>query len=361
MRNSYSIQIGLICVVFLSCCVVGAFAEPRAPQEKFRLGFIASLSGDLEVYGDSARKGFELALEEIGRDWIEVYYEDDKFESARTVTAFKKLIDINKVNAVVTVGSNPSSAVAPLALSRDVPLLAWASDNRMSTHNPAVLRTYPSGTTEGDVLAHFAVSRGVNKLAVLISHNAYAQSWKSGIDAGFGPDGIVFNEEVLSEGDDFRSLIARAQRRGAQSYAVCLDVGKIAAFTRQLRELGETGSIIGCEYLNSREEVTASQGALIGAWFSTARVTDSFRDKVKSTYPADGVISGVANHYDLAYLLHRAWQAGATARLIPYLRELGPQQGAVGKFEIVNRNEETFFDLPLEIREVTEEGYKSVG
>lgn len=330
-------------------------------HKKLRIGFIASLSGDLQAYGDAARNGFELALDELGRDWVEVLYEDDRFEPTKTVSAFKKLTEIDRVDAVITVGSNPSSAVAPLANAGKIPLFAWASDSRISKGNPAVLRTYPSGKTEGEVLVAYTLRHGVEKIGIVISNNAYAQSWKSGIVSGFGANRIVFDEEVTSTGDDFRSLIVRAQRRGAKAYAICLDVGKTAVFAKQLRELGATGTIIGCEYLHSRQEVLASNGALVGAWFSTATVTDNFREKVQKKYGLEGVISAAANHYDLAYLLYEAWKSGQHSNPIQFMNTQGSRHGAVGDFKVAIKDGEAFFDLPLYIQEVTADGYRSIG
>ncbi len=331
------------------CCFAESF------QRKFRLGFIAPLSGPAQVYGDAAKNGFELALSELGRaepgrDWIEVIYEDDEFKPAKSVAAFHKLISTDKVDAIVCVASTPCNAVAPLAQQRGVPLVAWASDTKVSRNRPFVIRSYPSGADEGREVAEEAIRRKADNVAVTISTNDYSESWRQGFIEWFPENKILMNEEVPNDSKDFRAIILRAAARKVSQFAICLDPGQSAAFARQAAQVVLNMKIFGCESLHATSEIDAAGGALDSAWFATISVTDEFHRKYVERFGNDSVISAGANHYDLAYLLHSASTSAGTEDFISRLLTGAEHQGAVGKFRVVESAGDQYFDVELQIK-----------
>jgi ABC-type branched-subunit amino acid transport system substrate-binding protein len=102
-------------------CATFAVAEERA-----RVGLIGAFSGPAQVYGTVCKNGLEMARKDFKLDSFDLVYEDDEFSTAKTVAAFKKLVEVDKVKLVLSVGSGPSKAIAPLALRYKVPLIAWA-------------------------------------------------------------------------------------------------------------------------------------------------------------------------------------------------------------------------------------------
>lgn len=274
--------------------------------EKLRIGFIAPFSGPAQAYGASARSGFELALGEIGDRRIEVFYEDDQFTAAKTVSAFKKLTDLNHVHVVISVGSTPSNAIAPLAENRKVPLIAWASDSRVSKGRSYVMRSYPSGESEGQEIAQQAVKLGYADIGVFTVISDYASSVRSGFQSRSGSGTVKLDVEVPVETSDFRPFLIQAQQKGVKQLFLCLNPGQFGLLARQARELKLQGAIFGCENLHASNEISLSAGALEGAWFVTTRVDPDFEKKYREKLGEDAFAQAVTVHYDLAYLLHDA-------------------------------------------------------
>src|SRR5262245_9330687 len=77
-----------------------------------KIGFVNHLTGDAAVYGQSMKKGTELALDEINAAWapknmkLEVVFEDDRLAAADAQTAFLKLVESDKVPVVMGSGSS---------------------------------------------------------------------------------------------------------------------------------------------------------------------------------------------------------------------------------------------------------------
>lgn len=348
----------ILLIAVLICGSNAALAQLESA--KLKVGFIGSFSGPAQAYGEATKNGFELALKELNTPQLEVFYEDDQFIPARTVTAFKKLTTVDKVDLVVVGGSTPSSAVAPLAQAKRIPLIAWASDRRVSRGRSFVIRSYPSGFVEGARAAEEAKKRGYQRIALFTSNNDYALSWKNGLIASMAKEELVFSEETTGDITDFKPLLLRAREKGAKKIAVCLDPGKSGLLVKQARELGSLDAVFGCEYLHTLDEVKTSKGALVGAWFPTISVLDSFREKYLSTYGNESLVSGAANYYDTAHLIYRTLGAKNSDELLKALLSQGSLEGAVGPFTVRSEADDRFYDIPLVIKEVTKDGFRIV-
>jgi urea transport system substrate-binding protein len=117
------------CMTFalLACC---AGLSPSTAAEPIRVGAVLPFSGGVELYGQQAKLGLDLALKDInaaggilGRS-VEVIYADDKTRPASAVTAVHELIERDGVVAVVgPITSQNLNAIAPVAASLKTPLL----------------------------------------------------------------------------------------------------------------------------------------------------------------------------------------------------------------------------------------------
>jgi len=348
MKKYVSAMVLLWLLTFLTSSV-----QACDKPEGIKVGFIGSFSGAAQIYGEAAKNGFEMALETQGDGCVKVVYEDDQFLPAKTVAAFKKLVDVDNVDLVISIGSTPSSAVAPLAQAGKLPLIAWASDKRVSRDRSYVIRSYPSGFTEGDITAREAVKRKYKKIGVVISNNDYAQSWQSGVVASIPAGDLILDEVLTGDIKDFKPVILKARSAGVKAFGICLDPGKNGLFARQVHEIDYKQPFFGCEYLHAEDELISSQGGLKGAWFFTTFVKESFREKYKKKFGNDNVISGAANHYDVANLIHQALDRADNEGLLAGLLNSGQQDGAVGKFKVVDSGEDRFFDLRLVLKEVS--------
>jgi branched-chain amino acid transport system substrate-binding protein len=137
MRNSSSkaLLIAIVVTFALAACAAPAPApaapaptaapaqetkptEAPAPETKpsvYKVGLVNHLTGDAAAYGQSMKKGAELALDVIngaggiGGVPVEVIFEDDRLNAADAQTAFLKLVQSDKVPVVMGSGSSSIS------------------------------------------------------------------------------------------------------------------------------------------------------------------------------------------------------------------------------------------------------------
>ena len=335
-------------------------AAAESPAAKLKVGFIGSFSGPAQVYGIACRNGFELALSEGAKEGLAVSFEDDLFSPAKTVAAFKKLTQIDGVDVVIVIGSTPSNAVAPIAQRQGVPLIGWASDPKVALGRSYVIRSYPSGSAEGRQAANEALRRNLGRFALFVSQNDYTLSWRDGVLEALPPRELLIDERMTGRIGDLKPLVLKAKAAGAENFALCLDPGELGLFAKQLRELKLRGGLIGCEYFHDRDEVIASQNALVGGFFATLPIEPEFHAKYKNRFNNDSIISGAANHYDLAWILNDVRRVKDKAGIVKAIIGLGKRRGAVGEFRVTEQNGDRFFDIPLVIKEITADGYKVI-
>lgn len=298
-----------------------AVSRPEGKEPTFKsapvlkAGFIGALSGPAAIYGIAARNGIELALSDLGDSAnIKVIYEDDAFVVADTVKAFRKLVEIDKVDVVLSLASQPSNAIAPLAEQAKVPLFAWASDSNVSKGRRYVVRTYPTGFEEGATIAKIALVEGHKKIGVFVSQNDYPLSVVKGLKAHLNPSDIALYEEITPDTTDFRSFIPKLKQKKATLLFLCLNPGMNALVAKQAYQANLKVPILGCENLNSLDELNMGGESLENARFVTVAINPDFRLRYQAIYNNQDVLSGAAIYYDMTMILN---SLATTASLKP--------------------------------------------
>jgi branched-chain amino acid transport system substrate-binding protein len=106
-----------------------ALTSVATAQEPFRIGFLSTMSGVSGVLGQDQRRGFDLALEQLGGKIgglpVQVIEADDKFSPGEAVQQLSRLLDREKVQVITgLVASNVLMAVAKPALARGALLIS---------------------------------------------------------------------------------------------------------------------------------------------------------------------------------------------------------------------------------------------
>lgn len=189
-RQKFSVVV-LGVLLFLAGYLVGknvnnlAANPPVAPQA-IKIGFIGPLSGSTASLGENMKVAVELARDEanvkggINGRKIEVIFEDGKCESKAAAAAGAKLLNIDKVVAVIGgVCSTETLAVAPLAEKAKVPMISAASTNAKSTTNGYTFRFTPTDSFQGKFAAeHIVNDLGKKRVGILACMSDYCTGMK---------------------------------------------------------------------------------------------------------------------------------------------------------------------------------------
>jgi branched-chain amino acid transport system substrate-binding protein len=145
------------------------------------VGYYGDLTGRTASFGQSTRNGVEMAADEINKAGgvmgrkVRIIVEDDQGEPNKAATVVSKLVNQDKVHAVLgEVASSNSLAAAPKAQEAKIPMISPSSTNPNVTQvGDYIFRVCFIDPFQGDVMAKFASTNlKAKKAAILYDFNS---------------------------------------------------------------------------------------------------------------------------------------------------------------------------------------------
>ncbi len=282
MRSTLS---ALLAVFFLS---IGT-----AIAQDIKIGHFGSLTGGTATFGISTREGIELAADEInnaggvlGRK-IVIINEDDQSKPEEAVTAVQKLINQDKVVALLgEVASSRSIAAAPVAQRARIPMVSPASTNPKVTQlGNYIFRTCFIDPFQGSAMANFAMKNlKLKRFAVLYDvKNDYSLGLREFFTQAVQKAGCeVVADESYGEGDvDFRAQLTKIKNTSPEAIYVPGYYAEVALICRQARELGITVPLMGGDGWDSDKTAEIGGDAVNGNYFTNHYSEQEDRPAVK--------------------------------------------------------------------------------
>lgn len=242
----------IVSVIVVTIAIVGVWygitrnkanTVPKA-NEPIKIGAILPLTGEGTSYGDVWKKSIELGKGEIEAKYgqkIEIIYEDSQMKPADAATAASKLINTDKVKAIIIGTSRESLAVAPIAEANKVLMITAGTGAEISKAGDYVFRTSPSDLYQGNDLADFAVKKGYAKMATLFLNDEYGK----GITDVFGQrlesigGKVVAKEEFQAQGvSDYKTQLTKIAKEKASAILMIASQNQYPLIFKQMRELG---------------------------------------------------------------------------------------------------------------------------
>ena len=295
-----------------------AGCAPAAPdaKEKIKIGFMGPLSGDAASYGESIKKGVEMAVADSGLD-IELVVEDSKCDGAEAVTAINKLINVDGVQAIVgEVCSGATLAAAPIAEQNQVVMISSSSTSPDITDaGDYIFRVIPSDALQGDFGAKLVYGKGQTKLAVLYSNEDYGVGFSRVLSESFTAQGgeVVASEAFEKGSVDIKTQITKVKEAAPDAiYVISNSPDSAVAVLKQLKELGVDAAIYASEGLKSPDIVEGAGDAAEGMIISSVSSgTSAFIQKHNQVYGEEpGPFAAQA--YDALRALGLAIETGVT-------------------------------------------------
>lgn len=265
----------------------------KAPTE-IKLGGVGPVTGEAATFGDSTKKGLSLAVDEwnakggvLGKQ-IKLVFADDKGDPAEGATVYTKLIQQDKVTAIVgTVMSKVTLAGAPIAQAAKVPMISPTSTNEKVTQvGDYIFRACFIDPFQGTVGAKFAFEDLKAKKAGVIFDvgNDYAKGLAENFKKGFEALGgnVVAYEGHPSGTTDFKAQLTKILA-GKPEVIYCSDYyNDDALIAKQARELGYKGPIVGGDGWDSADLVKIGGDAVNNCFFTNHYAPDATTDAVKT-------------------------------------------------------------------------------
>jgi len=167
------------------------FAQNGVSTDKIVLGQAAALEGPAAALGQGMREGLLAAFDEANRAGgvkgrkIELISVDDGYEPNKSIEATKKLIEQDKVFAMVgSVGTPTSAATQPIASEAGVPFIGafTGAEFLRDPYKAMVVNVRASYFQETEAMVeHLTKDLGVAKIAIFYQDDAFGQAGLAGV------------------------------------------------------------------------------------------------------------------------------------------------------------------------------------
>ena len=210
--NSNQLRLALA----LALSVVGgtAFAENGVSDGKIVFGQVAALQGPAQALGQGMRQGILAAFDAanraggISRRTLDLKSLDDGYEPEKTIEATKRLVDEDKVFALVgAVGTPTSKAGQPIATAAKVPFIGpfTGAEFLRTPYNRYVVNVRSSYFQETEAwIDHLVKDLAISKIAILYQDDAFGLAGLEGVQRAMAKR----NMSLVAEGTFKRNTTA---------------------------------------------------------------------------------------------------------------------------------------------------------
>lgn len=353
----YTLIFSLVLSLSVTGCAKKEEGGKTEEPEVIKVGVVTPLTGDVATFGQSTKKAAEMAVEEINGKGgvlgkkIELVIEDDRNDPKETANVVRKLIDQDKVIAIIgSLTSKCSLAGMPIANSKKIPMISNSSTNpKVTQTGPYAFRVCFIDDFQGEVMAKFAYEDlGAKKAAVLYDiGNDYTKGLAEFFIAKFKELGgeVVAVETYQQADNDFNAQLTSIKGKNPDVIFLPDYYQKVSLIAKQARGLGITAQFLGGDGWDSPELVKLGGDAVEGGYFSNHYSqedpdpkTQEFIKKFEEKYgEKPDALAALA--YDAVYFLVEAMEKAGKADPVAIrdaLEEVGKAgfAGVTGKFTL---------------------------
>jgi branched-chain amino acid transport system substrate-binding protein len=264
----------------MAVIVAGTFLACDNGSKEVKIGGVGPVTGEAATFGASTKNGMDMALAEwngkggVLNKQIKMSFADDKGDPAEAATVWTKLIEQDKVCAIVgTVMSKCSLAGAPISQSSKIPMIATSSTNpKVTLVGNFIFRDCFIDPFQGTVGAKFAFEDLKAKKAACIFDvgNDYTKGLSEFFKAKFTALGgeVVGYEGHATGTTDFKAQLTKVLAAKPDMLYVSDYYNDVALIAKQARELGFKGPLVGGDGWDSPKLTEVGGTAVEGCYFT---------------------------------------------------------------------------------------------
>jgi branched-chain amino acid transport system substrate-binding protein len=269
----------------------GGAADDSGP---IKVGVYVDLTGQTSSFGQSTKNGIQMAADEInkagginGRQ-VQLVIEDDQGLPAQAATVVTKLINQDKVHAVLgEVASSNTLAAAPKAQEAKIPMITPSSTNPKVTQvGDYIFRVCFIDPFQGEVMAKFAINTLKAKTAAVLTdvNSDYSRGLDQFFTENFTKLGgrIVEKQSYTQTDQDFSGQLTAIRSANPDVIYLPGYYGQVGVIAKQSKQLGIKAPLLGGDGWDAPQLFQLGGDALNGSFFSNHYSFEDPRPEVKA-------------------------------------------------------------------------------
>ena len=318
-RNVIIIVAVLVVVVIASTIFMSSKNQTTSndnTSEVIKLGYIGPLTGPASILGIEASQAIDLAVEQansqggIDGKKIELFIEDDQYDTSKAVTAYNKLVNQNGVETIIMSTYGGVFAVAEKAKNDGVLIIdSLDCDQDLAALSNNVFCIAKETKELADVIADYAVESGYKNVGILHSTaDKFMPSVATLFEERVGDKINVQKESYTQDTSDFKTSLLKLKNKDAIVY---LGYQEIGIAIKQARDLGITSPMLSIPSVATDPTIQESSGGKInGMYFSfyaplkDNKIATDFYNEYSEKFERKPIVYVATDHaYDSANIL----------------------------------------------------------
>jgi len=290
-------------VMTLSLFGCGSTAAGGNASDEIKIGVVCPISGQSAIAGEYIKNGIDLIVDQLAKDGgldvkgkkvqVKFIYEDNEAKPETTANVYRKLIDQDKVIAIV--GPDMSKCIlasGPIAQAAKIPAIGTFTTNEQVTKvGDFLFRACFIDPFQGKVMAQYAADTLGAKTAGILYNNAddYSKGLMENFTKAFEEKGGKVVEAQAYGGADVKDFNAQLTKIKAANPEVLFmpnQFGEVPLQMKQARQMGITAQFLGGDSWDSPDVpniagVDIVEGSAFDAAFSPDDPSPICQDFVK--------------------------------------------------------------------------------
>ncbi|BAU23834.1 ABC transporter substrate-binding protein [Caldimicrobium thiodismutans] len=312
-------------------------------KEPIKIGAILSVTGPASFIGEQEKNTLLLLAEEVNKAGgingrpLEVIIEDSKSGESQAVLSAKKLIERDKVVAILGPSTTGESmAVIPIISQAKIPLISLAAGTGITepvNERYWVFKTAQYDRSAVEAIYRYMQKKGIQKVGILTITNSFGDQGRKALlelAPKFGIQ-VVADERYKPEDSDMTVQLLKAHKAGAQAI-INWSVGPTQVIVvKNWQALKLNIPLFQSHGWGSKKNIQLAGSAAEGVIAPLGRIV--VWDKLPEKHPQKKILEGFVRAYEAKYKTEPGTFAGhaydAFMMVVEAMKKVGPDSAKI--------------------------------
>ena len=301
--------------------VIGAAYYANIPQkpDQIKIGLITSLTGAWPEAGQAVKNGVILAQEQYQKAGkepkVDVIVQDDATEKKRGLSAFRKLLNIDNVDAFINLSSPTIGAVYDLVVQSDLPFIQ-IGEQPETPADDNVFQIMPYSVYSAEKLGRrLSDKHDAQDVAVVYTNDSTVQFFVEGFASQFG-NSVGGKYPIKPDTKDVRTHVAKIMNQDPEVLVFYMFDSQLGLVVNEINRMAqsEMNYVFGLELasLDQIESIVGDADVLNGSLMMVSKSYSNpeFAENYKERF-GENPVWGAEYGYDAFNALMEAYDPDA--------------------------------------------------
>ena len=332
----------------------------RFDNKKLNLGVIVPLTGPLAFFGNDYVRTYKILADDHPEfeEKINVIWEDSAYNSKQAVSAFNKLVSVNKVDIILSFGGPMLSALAPLAEAKKIPFYATESE-KSDCEGRKYCNLFRNEEDEwGQAVWRVLRKYNKKKVGIVKNQNQFMNTFVNAIirNKGKEEDAQIL-VDVSPDTTDLRASVISLQNSNVDALGVYFLPGSHHGFLNALRTVNKKFFFFGVEEFLVPENNKGYEEVIDGALVVAPSYEEGFREKFEARFGYSAGFFYTPAFYDFLKLVLDSMKNDPGLRglkLVEAMRFAGSREGVSGEYKVKQSDSGVYsYSFPISVYKVS--------